>query len=174
MKLGLEREDAAAQRYKLQKQLEGEELTIREAGFRVAEKGFLGASVDRIATDASGRQILVELKNPDNTWEFQSITDIPQKQKCLVRSACGQVELSKTHSFYTQIQGQMFVYGTDCCDFVLCTKHTMLIERVPRNDNFIAHMTEKLESFYDNVYLPESVYPQVKYGASPLDLRKYE
>ena len=101
MQLGLEREDAATQRYKLQKQLDGEELAIREAGFRVAEKGFLGASVDRIATDVSGRQILVELKNPDNSWEFHSVLDIPQKQTCLVRNACGQVELSKTHSYYT-------------------------------------------------------------------------
>ena len=67
MQLGLERDDAATQRYTLQKQLDGEELTNREAVFRVAEKGFLGASVDCIATDVSGRQILVELKNPDNS-----------------------------------------------------------------------------------------------------------
>jgi len=66
MQLELEREDATTQRYKLQEQLDGEERTITGAGFRVAEKGFLGASVDRIATDVSGWQIIVELKNPDN------------------------------------------------------------------------------------------------------------
>ena len=66
MQLGLEREDAATQRYKSQKHLDGEELTIKEAGFRVTEKGFLGLSVDRIVTDVRGRQNLVELKNPEN------------------------------------------------------------------------------------------------------------
>ena len=104
---------------KLQKQLDGEELTNREAGLRVAKKGFLGASVDRIATDVSGRQILVELKNPDNSWEFQSVLYIPQKHECLLRNACGHVELTTTHSCYTQIQGQMFVYDSDCFEFVV-------------------------------------------------------
>ena len=110
----------------------------------VAEKGFLGASFDRIATDVSGRHILVELKNPDNSWEFHSVLDIPQSQKCLVRNACGQVELSKTHSHYTQIQGQMLFYGSECCDFVLCTKHTMHIERVLRYKIVITQMIERL------------------------------
>ena len=68
----------------------------------------------------------------------------------------------------------MVVYGSECCDFVLCTKHTMHIERVPRNNTFITQMVKKLEAFYDNVYLPEIVYPRVKYSASPLDLRKCE
>ena len=68
----------------------------------------------------------------------------------------------------------MFVYGSECCEFVLYTKHTMNIERVPRNNIFITQMIEKMEAFYDNVYLPEIVYPRVKYSASPLDLRKCE
>ena len=50
----------------------------------------------------------------------------------------------------------------------------MHIERVPRNNIFIMQMIEKLEAFYDNVYLPEIVYPRVKYSASPLDVRKCE
>ena len=91
MKLGLEKKDGAAQRYRLQKQVEGEEITLSEAGLRVCtDRGFLGASVDRIAADACARKILVELKNPDNTWEFENILDIPEKQKCVSKTACGQ------------------------------------------------------------------------------------
>ena len=176
MRLGLEREDGAAQRYKLQKQVEGEELTLSEAGLHVcADMGFLGASVDRIARDACGRMILVELKNPDNTWEFENVLDIPQKQKCVSKTACGQrLELNKKHSYYTQVQGQMYVYGSNQCDFVLCTKTAMHTERIERDESFITDMIKKLEAFYDNIYLPEIVYPRIKHGLPPVNLGSLE
>ena len=97
MKLGLEREDGAAQRHRLQKKVEGEELTFSEAGLRVCtDRSFVDASVDCIATNACARKILVELKNPDNTWEFENFLDIPEKQKCVSNTACGKrLQLNK-------------------------------------------------------------------------------
>ena len=132
MKLGLEKKDGAAQRYRLHKQVEGEEITLSEAGLRVCtDRGFLGASVDRIAADACARKILVELKNPDNTWEFENILDIPEKQKCVSKTACGQrLQLNRKHCYYTQVQGRMYVYGSNHWDFVLCTRTAMHIERI--------------------------------------------
>ena len=50
----------------------------------------------------------------------------------------------------------------------------MHIERIERDESFITDMVSKLEAFYDNVYLPEVVYPRVKRGLSPIDLRKLQ
>ena len=64
----MEREAGAAERYRLQQQIDGDPVIISEVGFRISvERGFLGASADRIAQDRDGRLVLVELKNPDNT-----------------------------------------------------------------------------------------------------------
>ena len=176
MKLGLEREDGAAQRYKLQRELEeGESLTLSEVGLRVsADKGFLGASTDRVAVDSCGVTCLVEIKNPNNTWLYDSLTDVPAKQQRLVidDSSRSGVKLNKKHAYHTQIQGQLYVYNAEQCDFVLCIKNKMYVERVYRDEDFIRSMVQKLEDFYDNIFLPEVVYPRVKFNLDPLDLRK--
>ena len=68
----------------------------------------------------------------------------------------------------------MHVYGSNLCDSALCTQTAMHIERIERDESFITDMVSKLEAFYDNVYLPEVVYPRVKRGLSPIDLRKLQ
>ena len=133
----------------------------------------MDASVDCIATNACARKILVKLKNPDNTWEFENILDIPEKQKCVSKTACGQrLQLNRKHCYYTQVQGRMYVYSSNHWDFVLCTRTAMHSERIKRYESFITDMVSQPEAFYDNVHLPEVVYPRVKHGLSPTDLRE--
>ena len=176
MKLGLEREDGAAQRYKMYRESQGDKITLSQAGFRVSStRGFLGASTDRIATDMTGSQVLVELKNPQNTWEVSDVFEVPKKQKCLkvtsTDDGVSKVTINTKHAYYTQIQGQLFVYNCSACDFVLCSRHAMHVERIYRDEPFIENMVYKLEDFFDNVYAPEVVYPRVKSNLSPFDLR---
>jgi len=67
MQHGVENEEQAAQRYILQKKVEGETLTLSEVGLRVhVDKVFIGASTDRVATDFTGSVHLLEMKNPLN------------------------------------------------------------------------------------------------------------
>ena len=65
----------------------------------------------------------------------------------------------------------MYVYDANHVDFVLCTKHAIFIERVGRDEEFIMNMVSRLEDFADNVFFPEIVNPQVKFGNPPVDLR---
>lgn len=100
------------------------------------------------------------------------MVDVLSKQSCLTADQDKNIRLKKSHAFYTQIQCQLFVYGMHECDFVLCTKHDMLVDTIKRDEQFITNMVQKAEDFFDNVFLPEVVYPRVKYGQEPLDLRK--
>ena len=171
MKNGLEREGQAAERYRLQKAIDGDPVTLHNVGFHVSlEKGFLGATPDRIAVDRHGSNILVELKNPENSWDLDDMRNVMLKQPCL-KSENGEIVLKTSHSYYTQVQGQMYVLNAQYCDFVICTKHTMWIKRIERNQHFINEMLLKLEDFFDNIFAPEIVNPKVKFSKPCVDLR---
>lgn len=175
MKLGIEREEGAAQRYKVHRDLtEHEDITLVRPGFRISVKqGFLGASTDRIAIDRSGTVRLLEIKNPANCWDATSMEDICSKQPCLeTDSRSSVIKMNRKHEYYTQVQCQMYAYEVMECDFVMCTKSLMHVETIKADSAFMQGLLNKAEDFFDNIFLPEIVFPRVKYNLDPTDLRK--
>jgi hypothetical protein len=131
----------------------------------------LGASTDRLAFDRSGKVRLLEIKNPANSWKATSMDQVCQKQSCLVTDGTT-VSLNTKHDYFTQIQCQMHVYDIDECDFVLCTKSLVHVQTIKADSDFITKTVKTAEAFFDNIFLPEIVFPRVKFGLDPIDLRQ--
>ncbi|KAI4874408.1 hypothetical protein NFI96_028039, partial [Prochilodus magdalenae] len=64
-----------------------------------------------------------------------------------------QAKLKESHKYYWQVQGQLAVTGLQWCDFVTDTKDDLTIQRIWKDDVFIASMKDKLDIFYHNVYM---------------------
>ena len=62
--------------------------------------------------------------------------------------------MSTTHSYYTQVQGQLLVTGKEHCDFVVWTPKGIVIDRVYQDFNFTEKLLQKLTSFYDDFMIP--------------------
>lgn len=60
----------------------------------------------------------------------------------------GKAKLKTSHKYYSQVQGQLAITGLSWCDFVTHTSADLSIERIWRNEHFIAEMKDKLDLYY--------------------------
>ena len=63
--------------------------------------------------------------------------------------------LSRSHKYYTQVQGQLGVCEKAFCDFVVWTPKGISIERIYRDLPFWEKVLKKLTTFYVQHLLPE-------------------
>ena len=59
----------------------------------------------------------------------------------------------KTPDYWHQIQGQLSLTGSTCCDLVVWTPVDMEVIRIHRDELWETHLTNMIE-FYFNVFLP--------------------
>ena len=104
----------------------------------------LAASPDRVVDGNT----LLEVKCPYSA-RHQVISQITVPY---LKSVDGDLQLDKSHSYYYQIQGQLYCADKGSCDFVVYTIKDMVVIRVVRDDQFIADMLEKLLNFYKQFY----------------------
>lgn len=67
------------------------------------------------------------------------------------------LHLKRKHRYYTQIQLQMFLTKCQYCDFVVYTKQSMVIVRVPIDIDFCKHLVTKCEQFIKDYLIVELV-----------------
>jgi hypothetical protein len=67
------------------------------------------------------------------------------------------LELKKTHSYYYQVQGQIFCCNAKYVDFVVYTSVDIKIIRITRDDIFIQDMLEKLNNFFNTYFRDELI-----------------
>lgn len=65
----------------------------------------------------------------------------------------GKAKLKESHRFYWQVQGQLAVTGLHWCDFVTETITDLTVQRIWRDDEFIASMKDRLDLYHYNVYM---------------------
>ena len=136
-------------------------LTVSPTGLWLSKDyPFLGASPDSIVScDCCGKGV-VEVKCPfkhrDSLLE-EILADKTGCLNCLYDDGQGiiGINLKKTHSYYTQVQTQMFVCNTQYADFVLWTLKTDVFIRVTRDNFFISQMLDRLQLFWHSHCLPE-------------------
>ena len=63
-------------------------------------------------------------------------------------------ELSRTHDYFYQVQGQLAILERSFCDFVSWTPHGLLVERIAYDHTFFNQLSLKLEHFFIQVMLP--------------------
>ena len=79
------------------------------------------------------------------------------KKSCLFEEN-GTITLKKSHDYYFQIQGQLFITKRSFCDLAIFTKIDYHIERIVKDEGFFLEKCfEKLKIFYFLAYLPEII-----------------
>ena len=66
-----------------------------------------------------------------------------------------EMELDKTHSYYCQVQHEMFVCDTNFSDFIVWTPKELAVVRVLKDEKFITEYTQKCTLFRRKCILPE-------------------
>ena len=62
--------------------------------------------------------------------------------------------LNQKHSYWHQVQGEIYAAKVQWADFVIWTKKDLRVVRVAKDEAWIANI-EKLCDFYINILLPE-------------------
>lgn len=101
---------------------------------------FLASSPDGLVSDDK----VVEVKCP---YSARNSLITSSTVKYLHDTVTG-LQLNTNHEYYYQVQGQMMCTGRRYCDFVIFTFEDFKVCRIERNEEFIAIMTQQLESFY--------------------------
>lgn len=144
------------------------DVSVLRTGIWLHETGILGASPDgfvqgtfkdslnvyhqqaqcRISPD------IVEIKCPFSAKDMTvaaACTTI--KDFYIVTDEDGSLTLKKTHDYWHQIQGQLHLSGTCCCDLVIWTLVDLKIVRILKDDTWAQNISTMLD-FYFSKFLP--------------------
>ena len=134
---------------------------VKESGFVInPEWPFIGASPDGVIDcSCCGRGVL-EIKCPYCHRESSLYTAAAQDPKFCLKESNDSLGLDSTHSYYYQIQTQMFVCNVEYSDFYVCTfanddEEGIHIERIYKNDKFWAECVLQAEHFFKTCLLPK-------------------
>ena len=84
----------------------------------------------------------------------------------------GKPKLSRTHIYYSQVQGQMAIGGRTWCDFIIYTEKGIIVERISFDELFWeTELLPKLIQFCECCIAPEIVAPVHHFGRAIRDLR---
>lgn len=127
-------------------------LQVVPTGMRISENyPFLGASPDSLATCTCCGTCVVEVKCPFK-YRDSSDEDMYSDPKCCLTR---EYTLKPTHSYFTQMQMQMFVFNVSFGQFVHWTPQYCTITTVLRDDMFINNMLTHLSKVWHEHILPE-------------------
>ena len=123
------------------------QCNVLPAGFVIhPDAPHLGASPDGRVYDPSESP-------PFGLVEVKSSTKNDPSQVAHLKVQGGHTSLRRNHKYYWQVQGQLAITGVAWCDFVTDTLSDLTVERIWRDDSFIAEMKEKLDLYYYGTYM---------------------
>ena len=150
---GCKHEEQARQKYASIQKGKHNGFSVKECGFFINPKyPHMGASPDGIVKCqcCSGKGAL-EIKCP-----FCIKHDAAYKALCLEKMDNGLYLLKKGHSYYYQVQLQIYLANCDYADFVVWTESgDPHIERIFPDGDFFKEKSEKATVFYKAAVLPE-------------------
>ncbi len=162
---GTSMEAISIDRYKLYYQKKYPEFRVDKCGLFISEtNNWLAATPDGIVNDPSNTAQplgLLEIKNPF------SFKDQPLDEACKnsaffleVDKDTQQRRLKRRHDYYFQVQCQLYCTDKMWCDFVVCTRKDMYVERIHRDRKWWGTQLAKLRKFYFTALLPELALPR--------------
>lgn len=144
------------------------EVSVLQTGIWLHESGVLGASPDgfvqgdpktcnmnvHLQSKLTASPAILEVKCPFSA-RAMSIKDACANLKdfFLECDSEGTLRLKESHDYWHQVQGQLYLTGTSCCDFVVWTPVSMEVIRILKDDSWQCHLKNMIE-FYFNVFLP--------------------
>lgn len=126
--------------------------TVSPTGIWLHLNGFLGASPDGLVEDDK----VVEIKCLPRyeTKLLDSLKDPKNKSKNILFYENSALVVNKTHAFYHQIQGQLYMTNRKSCLLVLyTTKDEPIVQEIMKDIDWEKNLTV-LTHFYFNQYIP--------------------
>ena len=129
--------------------LRGEDVQIVEKGLVIqAACPWLGASPDGIVFVGGVPQRLLEVKCPYQLKDGKSLDDYIRSKSSCLKKEDGSISLRKSHSYFYQVQVQMFVCDLKECDFVVWSPEWLFVQRINIEDVLLKSVLTKLSAFY--------------------------
>jgi len=163
MRYGIDNEDLALAKYaEHQKARRHQEFLVTKSGFLINPSWpFLGASPDGAVYDPSDHDHpygFLEIKCPYSVRDKTPLEAAADSSfYCTIGD--GDLVLKRSHSYYSQIQGQMAIGERTWCDFVVYTSKGLNVQRIQFDHQYWTDNLPKLLSFYNNCIAPECVSP---------------
>ena len=140
IKYGRQYESVAVEQYEV--------LTKRQTtscGIFVSDQyPYLAATPDRVVDGNT----IVEVKCPFAAKKH----NITPSTVPYLKSVNGNLALDSNHSYYYQVQGQLFCSKRQYCDFVIFTQKDLKVVTIAFDNDFVDQMLQKLMSFYNDFF----------------------
>ena len=128
-------------------------LEVRNCGlFLDGNCVYLGASPDLVINCFCCGEGLAEIKCPFTNRDISPAVCLPSYMEKL-EYGYGQ-RLKRSHSYYTQVQGQMGICERKWSDFFVFSPCGYLLERIDFDENFYFPLRENLKQFFITVVRP--------------------
>ena len=166
-KWGCKHEKQGQEMYLAVNKLKHHDLSVAESGLVINPQWpFIGASPDGIINCTCCGKGVLEIKCPycHQGTDVQAVA-IKDSRFCL-KMVDGELQLDHTHTYYYQVQSQLFVCDVEYGDFCVCTfsmdedkshylETGMHIERIYKDPNLWIECTTKSSQFFKTCLLPE-------------------
>ncbi|XP_076080580.1 uncharacterized protein LOC143051582 [Mytilus galloprovincialis] len=159
---GRKHEPIARKKYIAHRRLKyGEKIFVKECGIFLCDKfGFLGASPDGLVkkcTKLGEEKCVLEIKCPWK-WRMKTIREAcASKDFFLETDEQNNMQLKKSHKYFSQIQGQMGICKYENCDLVIYLLNDFLTVEVKFDKLYWENMEQKLIEFYKENMVPHIV-----------------
>lgn len=125
-------------------------MAVESTGLWLHSCGYLGASPDSLVRDDA----LVEAKCP---YKFRNdvLSEVLKHNKTYIifKNQDNQTVVNKSHDYYDQIQGQLYLCGKKCCYLVVWTPQETEIVEIEKDLEWSPNI-EVLKNFYLDKYIP--------------------
>ena len=127
-----------------------DDFMVRDSGLSIhPQYAHLGASPDGIISCQCCGEGVLEIKCPycrkDDVFTDQ---DSVPKHFCLQVTEDGELQLSRKHAYYYQVQTQIYVCNKDFADFVVWSQKDIHVERILPNQEFWENTSTKASDFF--------------------------
>lgn len=155
---GTTHENVAVEEYRQHMEESHQGFLINDVGLIVSEKWpQFGASPDRIVYCDCCLGGCLEIKCPYSleTNKIGNIEDYLKLKSSCLHKENELIKLKKDHSYYYQVQMQIFVTGLNYCDFVIWSPRIFFHERISPDWEFWNKNSEIAIKFHAEVIMPE-------------------
>jgi hypothetical protein len=124
-----------------------EDFLVSICGFFInVQLPFIGASPDGLVTCTCCGEGICEIKCPYNYKDASIASAVQDNSFCLEKQGVSDLRLKRNHTYFYQVQCQLFCTGKEYCDFIVWTKNDIFVERIHTDTAFWTTNIPKAET----------------------------
>jgi len=124
-------------------------VNVKPTGLWLKTSGLLGATPDGLVNSSH----IVEVKCPWKYWNAVLEVEITKNHDYILYKENNELFVNKTHPYWDQIQGQLYLTNRQFCYLVIWTPKQALITEIEKDVKWIENL-EILETFFIEKYIP--------------------